>query len=260
MTQTVIAVFDTTDTACDVEETLMNQAGIDESCFHIAAQEGSLRESGQPGQSMDEIESFLIELFGPENREQVEYYAKQIRRGGALLSVDLPDDAQIEPIREAMLNAGATDMNARRSEQGQAGGGASSEEAPAESQAIPMVEEEMKVGKKKVGKGKVRVTSRMEETPVQQKVKLTEENAVIRSRPVDREASPEDMAAAGDGAIEIDESAEKAVVRKNARVVGEIEVGKESSQKTKTVKDTVRHTEVDVEKESQKGSPRKGGK
>lgn len=189
----------------------------------------------------------------------MEYYAKQIRRGGALLSVDLPDDTQIEPIREAMLNAGETDMNAPRSEQGEASGSAP-EKALAESQAIPMVEEEMKVGKKKVGKGKVRVTSRMEETPVQQKVKLTEENAVIRSRPMDRDASPEDMATAGEGTIEIEESAEKAVIKKNARVVGEIEVGKESRQKTKTVKDTVRHTEVDVEKESQKDSSRKGGK
>jgi uncharacterized protein (TIGR02271 family) len=259
MTQTVIAVFDTPDTAYDVEETLMNQAGIDESCFHIAAQEGSLRESGQPGQSMDEIESFLIELFGPENQEQVEYYARQIRRGGALLSVDLPDDTQIEPIREAMLNAGATDMNARQSESGEAGGGAPAE-ALDESQAIPMIEEEMKVGKRKVGKGKLRVTSRMEETPVQQKVKLTEEHAVIRSRPVNRAASPEDMAASDEGIIEVEESAEKAVIKKNARVVEELEVGKESSQKTKTVKDTVRHTEIDVEKEPSKGSSRKRGK
>lgn len=259
MTQTVIAVFDSTDAAYDVEETLMDQAGINESCFHIAAQHGSLQESGQPGQSMDEIESFLTDLFGPENRDQVEYYAKQIRRGGALLSVDLPDDTQIEPIRDAMLNAGATDMNARRSGQGEAGGSVP-EEDQEESQAIPMIEEEMKVGKRKIGKGKVRVTSRMEETPVQQKVKLTEEHAFIRSRPVSRAAGPEDMAASEEGTIEVEETAEKAVIKKNARVVEEIEVGKESSEKTKTVKNTVRHTEINVEKEPPKGSSKKRGK
>lgn len=259
MTQTVIAVFDSTDAAYDVEETLMDQAGINESCFHIAAQHGSLQESGQSGQSMDEIRDFLIELFGPENQEQVDYYATQITRGGALLSIDLPDDTEIEPIRETMLNAGATDMNARRSEAGGAEG-SNSGAGQAENQAIPLIEEEMKVGKRKVGKGKVRVTSRMEETPVQQKVKLTEEHAFIRSRPVSRAAGPEDMAASEEGTIEVEETAEKAVIKKNARVVEEVEVGKESSEKTKMVKDTVRHTEINVEKEPPKGSSQKRGK
>lgn len=249
MTQTVIAVFDSTDTAYDVEETLMDQAGINESSFHIAAQHGSQRESGPTGQSMEEIRDFLIELFGPENQEQVDYYATEIMRGGALLSVDLPDDVAIEPIRDAMLNAGAFDLNARRSEAGQE-----------EKQAIPLIEEEMKVGKRKVGKGKVRVTSTLEETPVQKSVKLKEEHASIRSRPVDRPVSPEDVEALGERTFEVEETAERPVIKKQARIVEELEVGKESSERTKTVKDTVRHTEVNVEKEPAKGSSGKQGK
>lgn len=251
MTQTVIGVFNSTEAAYDVEETLMDQAGINESCFHIAAQHGSMQ---QPGQSMDEIRNFLAELFGPGSSEQVDYYATRITRGGALLSVDLPDDTEIDQIREAMMNAGATDLNARRSE---AGGAESGQE---ESQSIPMIEEEMKVGKRKVGKGKVRVSSRLEETPVQKNVKLKEEHASIKSRPVDRPISAEDVNAMGERSFEVEETAERPVIRKQARVVEEIEVGKETSEKTRAVKDTVRHTEVNVEKEPAKGPSGKQGK
>lgn len=243
MTQIVIGVFDTPDTAYQAEETVMEQAGIDESCFHITAQEG--------GQS--EIRSFLNELFGPENSQQVEYYAGRISQGGALLSVDLPDDIEIEPIREAMLSAGATDLNARRS-QGEA------DDSQEQSQAIPVVEEQMEVGKREVEKGSVRVTSRLEETPVQEDINLQEEHAVIKRRPVDQPVDPDEISAMGDESIEIEETAEKPVISKSARVVEEIEVGKETSESTQTVEDTVRHTEVDVEKTPAKGSSRKGGK
>lgn len=240
MTQTVIGVFDTPDTAYQVEETLMDQEGIDESCFHITAQEG--------GQG--EIRRFLTELFGPENPQQVEYYAERISHGGALLAVDLPDGIAIEPVRQTMANAGATDLNARRSQ----------EESREQNQAIPVIEEEMEVGKREVGKGGVRVTSRIEETPVQEDISLKEEHATISRRPVDRPAEPEELSAQSEKSVEVEETAERPVISKSARVVEEIEVGKETSEKTETVEDTVRRTEVDIEKTPAKGSPRKGGK
>ena len=40
---------------------------------------------------------------------------------------------------------------------------------------------------------------------------------------------------------------EEAVVGKRSRVVEEIRVGKEASDRTEQISDTVRHTEVDVE-------------
>lgn len=101
----------------------------------------------------------------------------------------------------------------------------------------------------------------MVETPVEEEVKLKEEHATIERRPVDKPVSPEEVRAMDDKTIEIEETAEKAVVNKSARVVEEVEVGKESSESTETIKDTVRHTEVDVERESADDSKRnKGGK
>jgi stress response protein YsnF len=42
-------------------------------------------------------------------------------------------------------------------------------------------------------------------------------------------------------------TSEQATVRKEARVVGEVAVGKQVEEREETVKDTVRRTEVEVE-------------
>ena len=43
------------------------------------------------------------------------------------------------------------------------------------------------------------------------------------------------------------ETAEEAVVGKQARVVEEVRIGKDVSERAETIRDTVRHTEVEVE-------------
>ncbi|WP_327220299.1 DUF2382 domain-containing protein [Caballeronia catudaia] len=51
-----------------------------------------------------------------------------------------------------------------------------------------------------------------------------------------------------EGSVEIRETAEEPVIAKTARVVEEVLVGKEASTRTETVNDTVRGTEVDVQR------------
>jgi uncharacterized protein (TIGR02271 family) len=115
-------------------------------------------------------------------------------------------------------------------------------------QAIPIVEEQLRVGKREVGRGGVRVRSYVVEQPVNEQVSLREEHVNIERRPVDQ---PLSAAAEGDlfrdQTIEMTETAEEAVVAKEARVTEELVVGKEVEQRTETISDTVRHTEVDVE-------------
>ena len=52
-----------------------------------------------------------------------------------------------------------------------------------------------------------------------------------------------------DRTIEATETAEEAVVSKEARVTEEISLAKAVDSRTETVRDTVRHTEVEVEDE-----------
>jgi len=114
--------------------------------------------------------------------------------------------------------------------------------------AIPVLEETLSVGKRAVQHGMVRVHTRVSERPVQEQVTLNEERAVVERRPVNRPASEADLAAFKEGEMEIRETSEKPVVSKSARVVEEVSVGKQAKQRTETVKDSVRRTDVDVQR------------
>jgi uncharacterized protein (TIGR02271 family) len=113
--------------------------------------------------------------------------------------------------------------------------------------AIPVVQEDLKVGKRLVERGGVRVFSRVVETPVNETVGLREEHVSVERRPVDQPINPADIGAFKDKSIEVRETAEEAVVQKSARVVEEVVVGKEVSQRQQQIQDTVRHTEVEVQ-------------
>ena len=69
----------------------------------------------------------------------------------------------------------------------------------------------------------------------------------IERTPVDRAVSAGE--AFVDRTIEATETAEEAVVSKEARVTEEISLAKAVDSRTETVRDTVRHTELEVEDE-----------
>ncbi len=109
---------------------------------------------------------------------------------------------------------------------------------------IPVVEEELHVGKEKVQTGGVRVRSRIVERPVEESIRLREEHVNIEHTPVDREATAADFK---EVTIEVNETAEVPVVEKDARVVEEVSVNKEITETDQSIHDTVRHTEIDTE-------------
>jgi uncharacterized protein (TIGR02271 family) len=111
---------------------------------------------------------------------------------------------------------------------------------------IPIVEEELVVGKQTVQRGGVRVFTRMVERPVEENVVLREEHATFERRPVNRPISGAEINLLQNQSIEVREMGEEAVVGKTARVVEEVRVGKESTERTEQIKDTVRKTQVEV--------------
>jgi uncharacterized protein (TIGR02271 family) len=120
---------------------------------------------------------------------------------------------------------------------------------------IPVVEEELQVGKREVERGGVRVESHVTEKPVAQEVQLREERVHVERRPVDRPVTDADEAFR-EGTLEVTERAEEAVVGKTARVVEEVVVGKQVEEHTETVRDTVRRTDVDVQEVDTKNTTR----
>jgi len=116
----------------------------------------------------------------------------------------------------------------------------------AEGGVVERAEEQLRVGKREVGRGTVRVRSYVVERPVEEQVNLRQERVEIERRPVDRPVEPGD-AVFREKVIEASERGEEAVVSKQARVVEEVGIRKDVETRTETVRDTVRRQEVEVE-------------
>lgn len=121
----------------------------------------------------------------------------------------------------------------------------------ATSEHIPIVEERMLIGKKQVELGKVRISTRVVSKDVGEDVTLRTERVNVERHKLNE---PVSAAAANtlfkDGKVELAETAERAVVSKEAVVTGDVVVDKDIDTRTERVEGTVRHTEVDVDRDT----------
>jgi uncharacterized protein (TIGR02271 family) len=113
--------------------------------------------------------------------------------------------------------------------------------------AIPVVAEQLEVGKREVERGGVRVQKRVSETPVEEDVTLREERVNVDRRPADYTFHGSASEAFQESVVEIKEAYEELIVNKKARVVEEVVINKDVDEHTETVRETLRKTEVDVE-------------
>ena len=116
---------------------------------------------------------------------------------------------------------------------------------------IPIVEEELRIGKREVVRGRSRVRTFVAEVPVREEIELLHEEAQIERRPVGRRLSDEEVVEGGllkDRVIEIAEMREEAVVTKEAFVREELVVTKSVHRRVEMIEDTVRRTEVETER------------
>jgi uncharacterized protein (TIGR02271 family) len=186
------------------------------------------------------IAGFFRRLFGADE-DETGYYEGAVRSGNAVVTVD-SDERQINQAVDVMNRNGAVDV-----EREPAGFTAPAVGGDAK-KVIPSIEEELQVGKRAVQRGAVRVYSRVIDRPVEEQVRLREEHVRVERQPVDRPVSAADTARLRDQTIEVTETAEEPVVSKRARVVEEVSIGKDATERTETVRDNVRRTEVKVER------------
>lgn len=125
---------------------------------------------------------------------------------------------------------------------------ASQNVAAGQSVTVPIVEEQISVGKRQIQRGGARIHTHVTERPVSETVTLRQEEVVVDRHAVNRPVSGTDLNNAfQEKTIEVTERAEVPVVAKEARVVEEVTVGKQATERTETITDTVRRTDVDVE-------------
>ena len=193
----------------------------------------------------DKISNFFSSLTGGDE-DAHRHYSSGVNQGGALLAVTV-EDSQASEVASLLKQHGARDIDGNTSA-AQSGtpvyGGTT--EAVGQT-AIPIVEESLVVGKREVDRGGVRVYTHVVERPAEAAVTLRDEFVNVERRYVDRPATEADFAAGRGGVVELTATGEEAVVGKTSRVVEEVLVGKEASQRTENISDTVRRTEVEVE-------------
>jgi uncharacterized protein (TIGR02271 family) len=209
------------------------------------------------------IAAFFRRLFGTDVDEHEQgFYSEAVRRGSTVVTVDA-DESLIDNAAEVLSRHGAVDIDRRAAQYRSAGFDRFDESAdlysPEQARsewatfaaqrdvAIPVVEEELQVGKRTVNRGGVRIHTRVTERPVDEVVTLREEHVRVDRRPVDRDASTADLDIMEGRTMDITESAEEAVVAKRARVVEEVIVGKDVDEHEEHVHDTVRRKDVEVE-------------
>lgn len=201
--------------------------------------------------SDDEIDraADIIEGFGPLDIDEQQGLPgrvpqPQTYQGAQSSTVGSMQDAGLSGAG-AMQGTSSTAAGAMQGAQSAQAG--SMQRTATEQQAIPVIQEELKVGKRTVQRGGVRVYQRVVETPVREDVTLREEHVTVERHPVDQPIDPDQVPAFQEKSFELRESAEEAVVQKSTRVVEEVVVGKEVSQRQDQISDTVRSTEVEVE-------------
>ena len=266
MTRTVVGIFDDRSTANSVVDELVN-AGFQRNQIEVTSHDSYLSDAasgntgltGQREQSHGGgISGWFRRHFGDDDYSTYgTQYEEAVRRGGTAVVVRT-NDADTDRATDILDRNGAVDIDTRAEswkQRGHKGFDESSRpdnsveiESEREFQRnVPVVQEELQVGKRTVNRGGVRVFNRVHDVPVEENVTLREEHVQVDRRPVNRAATEADMNLGSD-VIEVTERAEEAVVSKNARVVEEVVVGKETRQRTETIRDTVRHTEVEVER------------
>ncbi len=241
-TQYVTAFFDTR-SAADAAVDRVVAAGVPRD--QIRYVEGSDNTAAPAATQQRGFFEALGDMFMPD--EDRAAYAEGLNRGGFLVSLNTtPQNRDV--ILDILDDEGTVDMDAREESwraEGWTADRMDTGRAAGDDGTIDVVEEKLRVGKREVDHGRVRVRSYVVEEPVEADVSLREEHVRVDRHPVDRAVDSD--AAFRDQTIEATESGEEAVVRKDARVVEEISVDKTADERTETVRDTVRRTEVDIE-------------
>jgi len=281
MAHTVIGMFDNATEAQRAVQELLNQ-GFSQSDIDISNQntDATPTSTADTDDDNDGIGGFFRSLFGDDDADR---YTQVARRSGSIVTVYTQTREEAERAADLLDDYGAVDVDERAAQYGystrtdastsmtdanatMAGANTNMTDATmADANAtmtdanttrtdadttgttIPIIEENLAVGKREVETGGARVRSRIIERPVEERLRLRQERVYVNRTPVDRPATEADFNRFREGEMEVTEHGEVPVVSKEARVVEEVSLGKEVEEREETIRDTVRSTEVDVE-------------
>jgi len=176
----------------------------------------------------------------------------RVARRGSVVTVHAQSSDEAERAADILDEYGAVDVDEKASQFWNQANASSADTTLRDTSdttntSIPVIEEELQVGKRVVETGGARIRSRIVEKPVEESLRLREERVRVERNTVNRPATEAELNSFKEGQIELIEHAEVPVVSKEARVVEEVSLSKEVEEREETIRDTVRRTEVDVE-------------
>jgi uncharacterized protein (TIGR02271 family) len=277
MATTITALFDNRSDA-EAAKDRLKAANVDADHVHLHDKTSSgYRESGYSDHKDRGFWDTVKNALAPD--EDRHAYEEGVRRGGTLLTADVDDDRVDEAVR-VLEDANSVDIDDRSNQWRSsgwdyAGAGAGATAGTAafgavdrgndtlrdtnrdavvggeREEVIPIVQEDLVVGKREVNRGGVRVRSYVSETPVHEQVRLRNERVNVERRTVDQPLSAADGDAFRERTIDMTATGEEAVVAKNARVVEEVVISKTADEHVEAIDDTVRRTEVEIDRDSE---------
>lgn len=251
MSYTVVGLFDSkADARTAMNELVQNGFVADD----IDMSEGRVGDVSSTTTTTDSsvgnsISNFFNHLFDGDTAA-AQNYTNIAQEAEAILTVHVDTQDRANRVAEIFDRHGAIDVDDRSSsyQRNVSQTTATTQNQTAtQGETIPVIEEELQVGKRTVEQGGVRVRSRVIEKPVEETLRLRQERVIVERHPVNRAVTDADLANFKEGDIEITERSEEAVVGKQARVVEEIAVGKQVEERDQVISDTVRRTDVEVE-------------
>ncbi len=249
MTQTITAFFDKRSDAAAAVEQLV-QSGLNRADIRILPERDIATSTNYDGAydvNRDEkgFWASLSDFFFPEDDRYT--YAEALNRGSIMVTATVEQNDAAKAI-DILEELGTVNLNERETSWRKEGwqgyentGGSEKGDA-----IIPLVEEELTIGKRQVRDGHVKVRSYVVESPVSEQVNLRRERVHVERRPVDRAAVVGEDAFR-ERTIDAQAISEEAIVTKTARIREEVVVSKETDMRIETVTDTVRRTDVEVE-------------
>lgn len=260
MANTIVGLYDDRTTAVRVLQEL-KQAGFGKDHLRLSSNETDPSSEFNVDVKENATPDALARYGVPE--DEADFYAESVRRGGALVVARVRDE-DAEAVSDVMARHAPVNYEKRSAEYRQSGFAGYDRSAPPydtnkmqeergryaseRGQRLQEIEESLKVGKREVIRGAVRVHKYVETERAEETIRLREQHAEVERTTVDRALSPEEADAAfREETIEVVERAEEAVVSKEARVVGEVQVGTGTTEREETVGADLRRTRVEVE-------------
>lgn len=251
MSRTLTALFDSRADAQTSADRL-RQLGIPSDRIHIHDNTSATADSTHEGHG---LWATIKNAFLPDDDRRT--YEEGVRRGGFLLTADV-DEAQADQAIRVLHSAdNAVDID-ERADQWRAQGWntptATAGDKNLTEERIPVVEEQLQVGKREVERGSARVRSYVTEVPVHEQLRLREERVRVERRAVDQPLSEADGDAFRERTVNVTAMSEEPVIAKAARVVEEVVVSKEAGERVEQIDETVRRTQVDVDRDNERKS------